>query len=167
MSQRGWPSLPPALLLNQLVFFFLNVGLAKSCPLPPHSHCSSAQSPRGDRFEEERQWWISRRIQDKDDLNDRTKGAQLGEGDLAQGGTLRDKEVSLCSTAHRHHHHQRPASPLTSPSAPHPALLRPSPKRCGGWAGWGGCAALYLHAPGHGSLVNEQLQDVDGHSEHR
>lgn len=135
MSQRGWPSLPPALLLNQLVFFFLNIGLAKSCPLPPHSHCSSAQSPRGDGFEEERQWWISRRIQDKDDLNDGTKGAQLGEGDLAQGGILRDKEVSLCSTAHRHHHHQRPASPLASPSAPHPVLLRPSPKRCGGWVG--------------------------------
>lgn len=84
----------------------------------------------GDRFSEQRQWWVSRRIQDEYNLNDGTKGAQLGEGDLAQGGILRDRVAPLWSTPCQEHH----PAPSTQTSlrsqllSPTPAFLKPSLK---------------------------------------
>lgn len=127
-------------------------------PLLPPQLC---QSPRGDRFSKQRQWWVSERIQDEYNLNDGTKGSQLGEGDLAQGGTLRDGVVSLWNTPHHQHH---PARSLPSGLNFCPFTL---PFLGFSQKGHGGRAAHYLHAPGHGSLIDEQLQDVDGHNEHR
>lgn len=81
------------------------------------------------------------RIQDEDDLDDGTKAAQLGEGHLAQGGILKGWRG------------QRKRWRLPTPSLL-PAILR----RMG---------YEYLHAPRHGGLIDEQLQDVEGHGEHR
>lgn len=97
--------------------------------LPPshQSYYKSAQSPKGD-IQKTQKLCISRRIQDEYNLNDRTKGAQLGEGDLAQGGILRNEIVSQWSTLHNQHH-PAPSLPSGLSFCPlTPAFLRSSPK---------------------------------------
>lgn len=56
---------------------------------------------------------------------------------------------------------QHSTFPLASASAPSSQPFLGPPKT------HGGMPTQYLHAPGHGSLINEQLQDVDGHNEYR